>query len=448
MKKTCGGLLKAAGAGLLLLAGVGVVSAAPVPVTAIATSPGFLPGQIESNGQALVYIQTAAGIFAPVGATCTYCPVGDPGRAYDEPAPASSVAALSGLKYTQGVLGIGSGVKFSLGVTVTNDSIGILLGELGNNTQHTGDPVTVYPTTNGVRVGSWKRAIVSADYGELLNEDWRYVYSNAQTLHAFLTTFRLSDFTNDMGELSFDGIELADNSGYDPNIVATFNLDEPLAPYAPETPLLLPVTAATFSPGFFVNPETNGQTLAGITTAEGTFLSITGLTCTASGGEIGYARGETAPTNTKEAVSGLRFTQIAINAGTAKWTLDRTVGQQDDRVRFFLGEVGLSGSANTDNNVLIRPLFNGSRIDNWVLQIPSSSWGAPISPPWQTYYGGNYIFRGQMMSFALTDFTNGIPGRLEWVNGFEVSGSDGDLNVFGTYELPPPPPDGTVIMFY
>lgn len=443
MKRTCGGLLKAAGAGLLLLAGVGVVSAAPVPVTAIATHPGFLPDQIESNGQALVYIQTTNGIYAPVGATCTYCSVGDPGRAYDEPAPASSVAALSGLKYTQGVLGMGSVVKFSLGVTVTNDSVGILLGELGNNTQHTGDPVTVYPTTNGVRVGSWKRAIVSADYGELLADDWLYRYSASQTLHAFLTTFRLSDFTNDTGELSFDGIELADNTGYDPNMVATFGV--PLAPYVPATSYLLPVTAATFSPGFVVNPETNGQTLAGITTAEGTFLSITGLTCSASGGEIGYARNEPVPANTKEALSGLRFTQIAVNAGTAKWTLDRMVGQKDDRVRFFLGEVGISGSANTDNNVFIRPLFNGSRIDNWVLQIPSSSWGTPISPPWQTYFGGSYIFRGQMMSFALTDFTNGIPGRLEWVNGFEVSGSGEDLNVFGTYELPP---DGTVILFY
>ncbi len=340
MKRTCGGLLKAAGAGLLLLAGVGVVSAAPVPVTAIATSPGFLPGQIESNGQALVYIQTAAGIFAPVGATCTYCPVGDPGRAYDEPAPASSVAALSGLKYTQGVLGIGSGVKFSLGVTVTNDSIGILLGELGNNTQHTGDPVTVYPTTNGVRVGSWKRAIVSADYGELLNEDWRYVYSNAQTLHAFLTTFRLSDFTNDMGELSFDGIELADNSGYDPNIVATFNLDEPLAPYAPETPLLLPVTAATFSPGFVNNPETNGQILASITTAEGLFRELTGLTCTVASGTKAYATGEPVPATTAEALSGLRYTQFSVNAGDITWTLDKTVGQNDVRRRFFSGRHG------------------------------------------------------------------------------------------------------------
>lgn len=444
MKTKYGASLKAVGLGLFLLAGG--AAAAPVPVAAIATSPGFTPGQVESNGQTLVYIQTANGIFAPVGATCTYCSVSDPGRAYYEPAPASSTAALSGLRYTQGVLNIPTVARFSLGVTVTNDSVGILLGELGNDTQHTGDPVTVYPTTNGVRVGSWKRRIVSSDYGELLNEGWRYKYSAAQTMHAFLTTFRLSDFTNDTGVLSFDGIELADQSGYDPNIVATFNLNEPIAPYVPETPLLMPVTAATFSPGFVVNPETNGQTLAGITTEEGMFLSITGLTCTASGGlEIAYAQGEPVPASTKEALSGLRFTQIAINAGTSKWALDRTVGQKDDRVRFFLGEVGISGNANTDNNVLIRPLFNGSRVDNWILEIPTSVWGAPVSPPWKTYYGSGYIFRGQVMSFALTDFTNGIPGRLEWVNGFEVSGSGADFNVFGTYELPP---DGTVIMFY
>jgi hypothetical protein len=36
--------------------------------------------------------------------------------------------ALSGLKFTQAVVNIGSGAKFSLGVTVTNDSVGILLG--------------------------------------------------------------------------------------------------------------------------------------------------------------------------------------------------------------------------------------------------------------------------------------------------------------------------------
>jgi hypothetical protein len=444
MKTNVYGVTVLSGAALLLLAGA--AAADPVPVAAVATTPGFTPGQIESNGQALVYIQTADGVFAPVGATCTYCSISDPGRAYYEPAPASSTEALSGLRYTQGVLNTTTaGARFSLGVTVTNDSIGILLGELGNNTQNTGDPVTVYPTTNGVRVGSWKRRIVSADYGGLLNENWRYVYSAAQTMRAFLTTFRLSDFTNDTGELSFDGIELADQSGYDPNIVATFNLDAPLPPYVPETSYLMPVTNATFSPGFVLNPETNGQALAGITTAEGTFLSITGLTCTASGGEIGYARGEPVPADTKEALSGLRFTQIAINAGTSKWALDRTVGQKDGRVRFFLGEVGISGNSNTDNGVLIRPLFNGSRVDNWILQIPTSAWGVPVSPPWQTYYGGSYIFRGQMMSFALTDLTNGIPGRLEWVNGIEVTGSGDDLNVFGIYELPPPPPKGTII---
>ncbi|MDX9869037.1 MAG: hypothetical protein RBT78_14065, partial [Kiritimatiellia bacterium] len=95
MKTNVYGLTVLSGAALLLLAGA--AAADPVPVTAIATSPGFLPGQIESNGQALVYFQTADGVFAPVGATCTYCSISDPGRAYYEPAPASSTEALSGL---------------------------------------------------------------------------------------------------------------------------------------------------------------------------------------------------------------------------------------------------------------------------------------------------------------------------------------------------------------
>jgi len=448
MKRTCGGLLKAAGAGLLLLAGVGVVSAAPVPVTAIATSPGFAPGQIESNGQSLVYIQTAAGIFAPVGATCTTVSGGESGRAWYETAPSSSVAALSGLKYTQGVLNMGTRAKFSLGVTLTNDSVGILLGELGNDQQHTGDAITVYPTTNGVRVGTWKRVIVSSDYSELLSEDWRFRYTGdltQQGLHAFLTTFRLSDFTNDTGELSFDGIELADNTGYDPNIVATFNLAVPLAPYVPENPLLMPVTAATFSPGFVNNPETNGQILASITTAEGLFRELTGLTCTVASGTKAYATGEPVPATTAEALSGLRYTQFSVNAGDITWTLDKTVGQNDVRRRFFFGEVGRSGYANTDNTVTIRPLFGSTPVNTWILQVMTGQYGAPVSPAWASTYS-SYIFKGQMVSFALSDFTNGVPGTLIGVTGFKVScGNDADPNVFGTYELPP---DGTVILFY
>ncbi|NLC81087.1 MAG: hypothetical protein GX748_07890, partial [Lentisphaerae bacterium] len=43
--------------------------------------------------------------------------------------------------------------------------------------QYAGDPVNVYPTLNGIRVGSWVRAIVAADYGDT-GSLWHNTYGN------------------------------------------------------------------------------------------------------------------------------------------------------------------------------------------------------------------------------------------------------------------------------
>jgi hypothetical protein len=422
----------------------GVAHAAPVPVTDIITTPGFAPGIIETNAQTLTYLKTTAGWYAPTGATCTYCPAGSAGGAPDEIPTASRTSALSGLKFTQGVLNFTStGAKFDLGVTVTNDSVGIVLGELGTAQQHAGDPVTVYPTTNGVRVGAWARELGAGDYGEI-NKSWRFCYSTTQDLHCFLTTFRLSDFTNGTGELLFDGIELADNTGYDPNLVAT--IGELAQLYQPEVSRVLPVTALTFLPGFDTNPETDGQALTGITTDEGSFLNVTGLICTAVSSQqaIAQAINEPAPASAVEALSGLRFTQFAVNPANVDWSLGRTVSQTDTRVRFFFGEVALE-SQNAGDPVTIWPLSGGQRVGDWALSITNASYGSATSPIWHSTFSG-YKFKGYLVSFALTDFTGGLADTLVSVDGFRVAcGLNADPNIFGMYEIPPPPPLGTLI---
>jgi hypothetical protein len=426
-----------------------VAHAAPVPVTDIITAPGFGPEAIETNGQTLVYIRTAAGWHAPAGATCSYCPVGSAGGAPDEIPPASRMSALSGLKYTQGVLNFGAnGAKCDLGVIVTNDSVGIVLGELGTSSQHAGDPVTVYPTYGGARVGTWARELGASDYGEI-NKTWRFCYSITQDLHCFLTTFRLSDFTNGTGELLFDGIELAGNAGYDPNLVAT--IGAPVSLYVPEVSRVLPVTAMTFSPGFGESLELNGQTLTGITTEEGSFASVTGLTCVANAGVdwIDKAFSEAMPLSTNEALSGLTFTQFAANPVSVDFALGTALSQNEDtRVRFMLGEITtvVSGVPVAADPVTIRPLSGGTLIGDWALQIDASAYGVE-SAPWRgTKLGPTTPMAGRMVSFALTDFTGGLPGMLTHVDGFRVyCGDMADPNVFGTYEIPQPSPQGTII---
>jgi len=446
MKTTIHGLsFKAAGLALLLMAGF--VSAAPVPVTGVLTSPGFVVGQIESNGQDLAYIQIASDYYVPVGATCKSCPAGELSRAVNETVTTTSLTnALSGLKFTLAVVNISGGAKFSLGMTVTNDSVGIVLGELGTAAQSAGDPITVYPTTNGVRVGSWRRAIVSADYGDMVSL-WQNTYGNMQ-MHAFVTAFRLSDFTNDTGVLSFDGIELAGNSGYDPNIVAT--IGEPAPPYLPSAPRILPATA-TFTPGFIVTPETNLQTLASITTSEGTFTSLTGLTCTSVSGGAVYQTDTNVPMSTVVAMSGLKFTELVANASSLEFSIGRTVNSTDDRVRFFLSECEVD-TLGTMDKMVIYPLSGTTRIATWTLELTSAAYGAP-SPKWNAIRLSdkhNPGFYGSIATFALSDFTNGTPVALTGVTGFRVEcpsvgGLQADPSVFGMYELPP---DGTVIMFY
>ena len=353
-----------------VLFAVNVAPAAPVPVTGIIAFPGFVPGLIESNGQALAFIQTPAGWHAPLGATCKACAAGDLSRAVNEPDPLSGTNALSGLKFTQAVVNIGSGAKFDLGVTVTNDSVGIVLGELGTDVQFTGDPVAVYPTANGVRVGNWVRAIVAADYGDT-GSLWKNTYGSL-TMHSFMTVFRLSDFTNDTGDLTFDGLELAGNAGYDPNLVAT--IGEQVPPYVPGASRVLPATA-TFSPGFLVNPETNQQTVASLTTSEGTFTALTGLTCTSASGGAVYQTNTNVPLSALEAMSGLTFTELLANANSMEFSIGWTVTSTNDRVRFFLSECEVD-TAGTMDKMIVYPLSGTTRISTWALELTSPDYGA------------------------------------------------------------------------
>lgn len=426
-----------------------VVQAAPVPVTGVLTSPGFTSGLIESNGQALAYILTPAGWYAPLGATCKACAVGELSRAVNEADPVSRTNALSGLKFTQAVVNIGSGAKFDLGVTVTNDSVGIVLSELGTDVQFTGDPVSVYPTTNGVRVGSWVRAIVAEDYGDT-GSLWRNTYGNL-TMHAFVTVFRLSDFTNDTGLLSFNGVELAGNSGYDPNLVAT--ITDPVPPYVPGASHVLPATA-TFAPGFAVAPETNAQTVASITTSEGTFTALTGLTCTSVSGGAVYQTDTNVPLTTAEAMSGLTFTELVGNANSMDFSIGWTVNSTNDRVRFFLSECEVDALGTMDK-MIVYPLSGTTRISTWALELNSPAYGA-ASPKWNAIRISdkhNPGFYGSLATFALSDFTNGTPVALSGVTGFRlvcplIGGAQADPSVFGMYEVPLPPPPGTLIKIH
>ena len=429
------------GASLLVAGGA---AADPVPVKSILTTPGFTSGLIESNGQALAYIQMADGFYAPVGATCTACPNGTITRAVNEPAPASTTEALSGLKFTQAVLNMGSGgAHFDLGVTITDDSIGILLGELGIVPQ-SGDPVTVYPTTNGVRVGSWSLSLVAADYGDT-GHLWQTTYSG-YAMKSFLTVFRLSDFENDTGTLSFDGIELANSTVYDPNIVAT--IDEPVEPYVPAVSHVLPATGF-FTPGFVDDPETNLQTLASLTTAEGRFMELTGLTCTANNGGSLYQTNTNDPLSLVEAMSGLKFTELVVDPISLDFSIGREVSVFEERLRFFVSECERDNNGTMDK-MIVYPLAGTTRISTWALELTSANYGPP-SPKWNasnTSLDDTVGFYGSIITFALSDFTNGPPMALTGVTGFRLecpslgAFTRADPSLFGMYELPS---GGTVI---
>jgi len=420
-------------AGLMAFA----ASAAPVPVTGIITTPGFGPETFETNGQALVYIETATDAYVVTGATCTYCPSGIASSPITE-APASQVEALSGLKYTQAVLNFGAvGAKFDFGVTLMDDSVGIVLGEIGTTSQTAGDPINVYPTVSGVRVGTWMRAIVPSDYGSN-GKYWDKRFPNTQQyFQGFLTTFRCSDFTNGTGLLSFDGIEISGNTGYDPNIVAIIGDPIPVATHK------LPVTAMTFSPGFDTNPELDGQILKSLTTEEGTFQNISGLICVSSAGGAFGAANEGVPSTITNALSGLKFTQGSVNPGNVDWILDAPVVEADTDVRFFFGEISRVGFVNPPDAVTIVPLFNGAPISDRNLVISSGDYGTP-SPVWKSTYSG-YEFEAPLVSFSLADFrTTPFQNPDISVTGFRVScGGAADPIVFGMYRISL---KGTIIM--
>lgn len=429
--------------GLSLLMLAVVLEAAPVPVIDILCEPGWpLPTTIVTNGQTLAYIETLAGHYAVAGVSCTYCNGGTATGTTNE-APASTMAALSGLKYTQAVLNIGAlGAKFDLGRTITDDDVGVVLGEIGIPGQ-TGEQINVYPTFNGVRVGAWARTVVPADYG-INTKYWDKRFpKDQQQLQSFLTTFRRSDFTNDTGELTFDGIEISGNNGYDPNIVATIETLLPL--YVPVTTNLFPVTGMTFSPGFVSNPEHNGQTLTDITVDGRTFNSITGLTCVAySGGEwVAGTSNENIPeatSNISSVLSGLKFTQFAANPKSVDFNLGFTTTQNDKNLRFFFGDA--SPTHVLPDAATIRPLRDGVPIGNWKINVEVGDYG-PMSPPWKI----NKLttpMASCLVSFAITDFTSETAAPfLGEVTGFRVEDHSStapfviDPNVFGVYVCPP-----------
>jgi len=435
--------------GMMIL--VSASQAAPVPVTAIYCDPGFGPELYETNGQALVYIQTATGGYAVTGATCTYCSGGTATGTITE-APASTKEALSGLKYTQAVLNIAVvGAKFDLGFMVMDDSVGIVLGEIGTTAQSAGDPINVYPTLSGVRVGTWMRAVVPADYGSN-GKDWDKRFPNTQQyLQGFLTTFRRSDFTNGTGLLSFDGIEISGNSGYDPNIVATFG--NALPPSIPAVTNVFPVTSMTFSPGFDQDPEPDGQMLTSITVDGRTFSSITGLTCVAVNGYQFFTQAinESSPGSATNALSDLKFTQMVANPGSVDWELPMAISYRDENIRCFFGEMSVFNDSTADP-VTVIPLSNGNPIGNWKLDVNPDDYG-PGSERWDISALGDEHAIGRMVSFAMSDFTSdaALP-PLTSVDGFRVlcpsvGGGQADPNIFGIYVSPQVIP-GTIVIVY
>ena len=440
-------------AGLLsvVLGIIAIVSqAAPVPVTDFSFSPGFGPESPETNGQELVYIKTAAGWHEVAGVTCTSAGTWKYSGARGEvPQPTSAADALTGLKFTQTSLNIGNTTptKCNLNLTITNDSIGVLVGELSVNA--TADSITIYPLLGGSRVGDFSVALVQADYGNGSPTWFLPTAVHGGTFLSHMTIVHLSDFTGTGTLTSFDGIELAGNTGYDPNIIATVGalMSDPVIESH-----FLPATG-TFSPGFGPeNPETNGQVLVSLTTSEGTFNNINGFTCNLGPGnykKVYWAVGETPPVTTNESMSGLKFTQVAANFEYVDVDLGYSVGRSDQHARFFVSECGTS--ATSVDPITLYPLSNGERIGSWQLYVGTNDYGT-ASAKWQTVGHEDPSFKpsfyGHLVSFALSDFTNGIPATLTGVDGFRVNCDSGlatpaDLSVFGAYETPK---KGTIVI--
>ncbi|MDA3923373.1 MAG: hypothetical protein PF904_01575 [Kiritimatiellae bacterium] len=418
------------------------MQAAPVPVTGVSTTPGFGGGIPLGSGRVLNYVEISNVWYNVRGATCTECNAGSAEGAVNETQPTSRLVALSGLKITQSVLNIkSSGAKFDLGMTVSNNTTRILFSEVAANTQSTGDYITIYPTTNGVVVGSWKLDIVAADYADTVLA-WQGV-TGSYLFRSFITSFTLSDFSGDTGTLLFDGFKISGNNDVDPNFAAI--LQEPASAPISSTPI--PATGI-FSPGFVISPETNLQTLVGIVTSNGTSRQVSSLSCVRVTNGGAYLTDTNNPPTKLEVLSELSFTEVIANASGMEFEIGRTVNS-DDGVRFFLSECDVRDSG-TDDVVIVYPLYEGERIDNWCLEFQSSDYGEP-TPDWSAQLlGGGHepTFYGSLTSFALSDFTNGPPIALTGVNGFEVKcptidNLTADISVFGMYEMPP---EGTIIL--
>jgi hypothetical protein len=204
---------------------------------------------------------------------------------------------------------------------------------------------------------------------------------------------------------------------------------------------VLPATA-TFTPGFIVNPETNLQTVVSITTSEGTFTNLTGLTCTSVLEGAVYQTDTNVPMSTVVAMSGLKFTEIVANAKSMDFSIGRTVNSSDERVRFFLSECEVD-TAGTMDTMIVYPLAGSTPIFTWALELTSPDYGTP-SPKWNAIRVSdkhNPGFYGHLTTFALSDFTNGPPMALTGVTGFRIAipnvgGLQADPSVFGMYMLP------------
>lgn len=420
------------------------VSASPVPVTDVSTTPGFGPDDPSGSGRVLNYVEISNVWYNVRGAVCTECQAGTFSYAVDEPVPTLRTNVLSGLKYTQSMLNIGStGAKFDLGMTVSDDTTRILFSDIAPPMVYTGDAITIYPTTNGVPVGSWKLDIVSADYADT-GYEWQNNYGG-YLLRSFVTSFCRSDFSGDTGTLTFDGIKIAGNNGIDPNFVAI--LEDSVPPAIPGLPI--PATGI-FSPGFIISPETNLQTLVGISTSNGTSRLVSSLTCvSATSGDI-YQTDTNATITKIAALSDLSFTEVVANSSAMEFEIGRTV-HSDESIRFFLDECEID-SLGTMDNIIVYPLYDGNPINSWCLELKSVDYGAP-SPAWRTTrVSDNHTvnFYGSLTSFSLNDFTNGPPSELTDVDGFKVvcpvvveTHQQADISVFGMYEMPP---QGTIII--